>query len=106
MLTQLRFIDKLERTIASCGGALIARTIVLSAAHCFVPLTNMIENGEIRLKVYGGSVLRFGGDGFDVVRIHIHPKYNYETDLILQKGKKDALEANGGQLTEEIVNLV
>mmetsp|Transcript_31065 Transcript_31065/g.66121 ORF Transcript_31065/g.66121 Transcript_31065/m.66121 type:complete len:365 (-) Transcript_31065:165-1259(-) len=61
-----------------CGGSLIARDVVLSAAHCARPWTNWLRMTKWKYKVVIGRQIldewEEGGD-YDVRKEVLHPKY-------------------------------
>lgn len=56
-----------------CSGALVSPTVVLTAAHCLDPVTN-VE----RIRVYTGSSVE--GDGVAGTKFGIHPRYCADCD--------------------------
>ncbi|CAG9766752.1 unnamed protein product [Ceutorhynchus assimilis] len=59
----------------SCGGSIITKDFILSAAHCFHDESRVSQFG-VRV---GSSLRTSGGQMFKVKKISSHPGFNYDT---------------------------
>ncbi|XP_031349469.1 trypsin alpha-4-like [Photinus pyralis] len=83
-----------------CGGSIIARNLILTAAHCTYGQSARV------LKVrYGSSVMDQGGKVVAVVQINDHPKYNpsnIDYDVSVLKLAEDVVLSSNAQIIEMV----
>ncbi|XP_031349471.1 transmembrane protease serine 9-like [Photinus pyralis] len=83
-----------------CGGSIIARNLILTAAHC----TYGMSAQDLKVR-YGSSVMDQGGTVVSVVQINQHPRYNpvmLDCDVSVLKLAEDVVLSSTAQIIEMV----
>lgn len=102
---QFEYLNNSRHTIGACGGSLIDKRTVLSAAHCFRDFIERGRSGQFKVKAYLGSDKLFGGKIFEVDEVFIHPSYDFEADLRSTEEVDKVYERAGGKWSDEVARL-